>query len=52
MKGGFLDDVFDTGLVKIRLLNNRHFYFIKEPDPSDFKIEPNPVLYIGKFKED
>jgi len=52
MTDGFLDDVFDTGIVEIRLLNCRYFYFVKEAEYSpDVALEPNPVLYIGKFKE-
>ena len=50
MTGGFLDDVYDTGLAEIRFLNNDYFYFIKEVEEfSDF--EPNPVVYLGKFKK-
>jgi len=52
MAGGFLDDVFDSGIVEIRLLNNQYFYFIVEAEyDPDLLIEPNPVLYIGRFKE-
>ena len=52
MTGGFLDDVYDSGLAEIRLLNNRYFYFVKEvEEASDLTTQPNPVVYIGKFKE-
>ena len=52
MTGGFLDDVHDTGLAEIRLLNNRYFYFWKEAeDLSPSEEEPNPTLYIGKLKD-
>ena len=51
MTGGFLDDVYDTGLTEIRLLNSRYFYFVKEAEYApDIELEPNPALYIGKFK--
>jgi len=52
MTGGFFDDVFDTGIVEIRVINHRYFYYVKEAEySSDIVLEPNPVLYIGKFKE-
>ena len=52
MLGGFLDDVYNTGLAEIRLLNNDSFYFVKEvEDVPDLYNIPNPVLYIGKLKD-
>ena len=51
MLNGFLDDICNTGFAEIRLLNNNHFYYVKEvKDLSEYKEEPNPTLYIGKFK--
>ena len=52
MTGGFLDDVYNSGIVEIRLIDNQYFYFVTEAEYSpDIAMEPNPVLYIGKFKE-
>jgi len=52
MTEGFIDDIFKTGFTEIRLLNNRYFYFVKETEISDdITLEPNPTLFIGKFKE-
>ena len=52
MLDGFQDDIFDTGVVAIRLLNDGYFYFWKEAeDLSPSGEEPNPTLYIGKFKD-
>jgi len=52
MTGGFTDDVYDTGLAEIRLLNSHYFYFVQESEYApDIAFEPNPTLYIGKFKD-
>jgi len=52
MMDGFVDDIFDTGIVEIRPLNEHYFYFWKEAvDLSPSEEEPNPTLYIGKFND-
>ena len=52
MKGGFLDDMYNSGLTEIRLLNSQFFYYVKAVEDIHVnEQEPNPILYIGKFKE-
>ena len=52
MTNGFTDDVYDTGITDIRLLNSQYFYYVKAvKDIPAYTEEPNPVLYIGKLKE-
>lgn len=50
---GFIDDIYHRGNVIIEpLLQQGMFYYIKEEEYSDeLKMEPNPSIYIGRFKE-
>ena len=49
MKDGFVDDIHHTGTVKIRPLDDNHFYYLVTPEISNLEEEPNPDVFIGTF---
>jgi hypothetical protein len=52
-KDGFTDDIYDHDHVIISpLFRQDLFYYLKEGEYSEeLRAEPNPTVYIGKFKE-